>query len=191
MKYFTLFPLQGYWGKWAGGITAFSALVTGALVIGMKMTFLNDLIDPNLQEIWLTWLFALGLFILSFSKEKIDDERVQRIRYVALRGASMMGFMTTLFVFSPIIWQAGPDGTFQPDLEMPLSVLPFAILQCLTIPLLTFQIIFNLGLYQDGNWAYNDLGAEENLRKNPWLFVIFVAICACLLGMIVYGMLNN
>ncbi|HSI91055.1 MAG TPA: hypothetical protein VK927_08060 [Adhaeribacter sp.] len=172
MNYFTLFPLQGYWGKFAGLSISTIAIILLLIYEFLGQEYLPVIIQEGKQVSTLLWLFCLGLFILTFSKEKIDDERVQKIRYTALRAMAFFCFIGLFSVFSPL--SIDSEGIANEDI-VPL------ILLLLVFPLVGYQIIFNLGLYLNPAWAYNDLGAEENIRKNPKFFHIYAIVITIIL----------
>jgi hypothetical protein len=185
MRYFTIFPLQGYWGKFAGLTISFTALLllTGTTFWGP--IFLSKILAPGKQLISLLWLFSLGLFVLSFSKEKIDDERVQLIRYTALRGMASISFIGLFSAFSPLV--VDDMGTSLMAKNSTLAL----VLMVIVAPLLTFQVIFNFGLYLNPSWTYNDLSVGENFKKNPKFFLIYaIATTLILAGLLLAKVLN-
>lgn len=186
MRYFTLFPLQGYWGKFAGLAISTLALI----LIGIyKLTgpeFLNAVLPAGKQLGTLLWLFAMGLYFISFSKEKVDDERVQKIRYTALRGTGLIVFGMLFISFSPMALNA--KGISEVAITDPI----FLIFTALVLPLLAYQVIFNIGLHLNPAWAFNDLGVEENIKKNRKFFLIYIILTALLLvGLVILNSLEK
>lgn len=178
MNYFTLFPLQGYWGKFVGlGISLISLLLLLVYAISGP-SFLLKVLSPEKQLVSLLWLFSLGLFVLSFSKEKIDDERVQLVRYTALRGMSSICFIGLFSAFSPLVIDDLGMSLIAKDSTLVL------VLMAIVAPLLTYQIIFNIGLQLNPSWAYNDLSAEENIKKNPNFFLIYAILTTAILAVL-------
>ncbi|KAA9325019.1 hypothetical protein [Adhaeribacter soli] len=185
MNYFTLFPLQGYWGKFVGLAISIVSLLLLLIYTLAGPTFLLKVFSPEKQLVSLLWLFSIGLFMLSFSKEKIDDERVQLVRYTALRGMVLMCFIGLFSSFSPLMID---------DLGMSLmakgSTLAL-VLMVIVAPLLTYQVIFNIGLHLNTDWVYNDLSAEDNLKKNPKFFLFYIIFITLLLtGILILNVLK-
>lgn len=104
-----------------------------------------------------------GLFIMCFSKEKVDDERVKQIRAKALQIAFGMVICVCLAIQLPAIFKDLPmEGN-----EVLLIISAFG--------LVIYHIFFHIGLYFDSNWTYNDDTVSANIRKNK-IFFIFYAL---------------
>jgi hypothetical protein len=173
MNYFTLFPLSGYWGKFLGFAISALALVLLVFQELAGPAFLASWFAPGKQVAALLWFFAIGLLFLTFSKEKIDDERVQKIRYTALRALAYFCLLSPAMFFAPFLNpEDGPGAATN-------ETVPWIML-LLVLPLLVYQVIFNIGLFFNPSWIYNDLGAEENIRKNPRFFLIYILLVTVL-----------
>ena len=172
MPHFTPFQLESYWGKWLGSAIIILSLLAAGLIYGMGSTFLDRLVAPNLQLVWLSWLFALGLFVFSFSKERIDDERVRHVRYLAFRAALMLGFLIPLVLFCPLNWDK-----IDSNVVLTVSEVPLAILFCVIVPLLTYQTVFNLALRFDPDWAREDSGFPK-AKRVYWPLILLLMTLA-------------
>ncbi len=169
MNYFTLFPLSGYWGKFVGFGISSIALILLIINEGFGTEFLASAKLANTPITTFLWLFCIGLVFITFSKERIDDERVQKIRYTALRALALFHSFGLILIFAPFRANTQEVQTASDnDFSLMLLLMGF--------PLIGYQIIFNLGLYLNPAWAYNDLGAEENIRKNPKFFLIYTVL---------------
>lgn len=179
MNYFTLFPLQGYWAKFVGLAVSAIALTIMAIHELAGPAYLPLDLPPNKFLASSIWLFSLGLYMLSFSKEKVDDERVRQIRYTALRCLGYCCLVGPFCAFSPLVLDS--NGVSQAAINDPV----FLISILLIFPLLAYQVIFNIGLHFSPQWIFNDLGAEENIRKNPKFFLIYSILVAIIFAVFI------
>lgn len=102
-----------------------------------------------------------GLFIMCFSKEKVDDERVKQIRAKALQIAfGMMCIVLISFQFAILVINGTADST---------EVLPVIT----AVGLLSYLFFFHVGLYFDADWVYNDDTVSANFRKNKRFFIFY------------------
>jgi hypothetical protein len=158
MKYLTIFPMSGHWAKYLGGGIAFVALALVMVSLLLGEHLLQGFISPARQVPVLLWILGMALFIISFSKERVEDERVMRIRYTALRGLGMIFCVCVLSAFSPLVIES--DGTAAIGSESASQL----IMLLMIVPLSIYQIIFHIGLRLDPQWAYNDGSARDNFR---------------------------
>jgi len=176
MNNFTPFPLASYWSKKAGAILVLIALLFLLLVTLFKgMQTLIPLDQRHLLEIG-GWALAFGLVGIVTSKERIDDERVQKIRASAYR----MSF-TLIFI---VLATFGGSNMVEPG---KISIDPLAAILFIA---LTYDIIFYIGLYSGSGLYYADDDALENFRKNRRFVTIYVLIVG-LLGLLVLIAIKN
>ncbi len=155
--------MNGYWGKYLGAAICVGAILGFSLILLEKHELLQLVIPSEIQFPVLELIFAFGLFILTFSKEKVDDEQIQRVRYTAQRAGLFISFLAAFqFLFVNLL-TLRKDGSSIIDVDH----LSHLILFLLIIPLLIYQIIFQIGVFFDPGWVHSDRTAEDNLRENP------------------------
>ena len=182
MNRFTIFPMNGHWGKLAGGIIAtLSAFLM--LLIAISDVIPERILAKELQLPIMLWSMGVGLFLMTFSKERREDERVIRIRYMALRGLAMLFGISQIALFMPMIIGV-PNATLE-FLKDPVQVIIFALI----IPLMIYQAIFHFGLYFDPEWAHTNGTGEMNLRESKimrWILIVplLVAVIFVLIGIL-------
>lgn len=172
MSSFTLFPLQSNaWQKSTGILLVLLLIVrlmvnSSLLDLSMLFTELNakDLID----------LIIVGsLFIFSFSKEKIEDERVHRLRYKSLTGTFIFVMATIIvFAFSQIL--SGELALFSEN----ILIIPFTAL-------IAFQIVFRFLLWKDPESAYNDGSASDNLSTKQAIIPLLIGFVLLILSALI------
>lgn len=171
MKPFTL--LYSYSWKIAGiciSIGGIILLVTQKILPAFKI-FHSFNSEQHFQLF--TWIILLGIYSISFSREKNDDERVQFIRGKAM----LAGFS----IIIGTIQSLSVVGTIHPDISFnagsDLYILAAFALIC-------YQIYFNIGLYYDKAWNYEKdetLMASFKFRK----FILLLYIIIVIAGIIV------
>jgi hypothetical protein len=117
----------------------------------------------------LVWLTLFGLFIMAYSHEKVEDERVKQIRAKALAIAFMIetaSFMAFGFALSLTAQKAGLDKEVMDAaayVEWGRLLMFFP-----AVAIAMHLIIFHIGLYFDQHWDYSDdITVWQNLKKNP------------------------
>lgn len=155
-KSFTAFPLQGYWGKLVG--IYLSAI---ALILFFIFSFSNFILFTKYsQELHTEFSFLLlmyGLFMITFSKEKIDDERIKLIRgksyqigFMILIGSSLAN--TTVEVLTI-------------DSETPANFISrYSYYVNITISLIFSIIYFHFSKWRDSDSTYSDGGPIDNIK---------------------------
>lgn len=168
--------MHGYGFKVAGMILA--AIATLALIINH---FLNLQVVPEFDTEQHTfmywWLTLFGLYIMAFSKEKHDDERVQAVRAFAMRIAFTLA-MASMISIALTAWLA-KDMTFNAG---NLLIIP-------TFCLLLYHIVFHLGIYFDGVFRFSnhhDYALPKGKKNKGIQYIVYFLIIAILLGMMAY-----
>ncbi|MDC1068572.1 hypothetical protein OAQ99_05365 [Candidatus Kapabacteria bacterium] len=161
-KGFTPYPMQGYWGKQFG---LFLPAIATLFILVFSLTDYKvfKTID-NWQHIMLSLsLLSIGLFNMMMSKEKLEDERVKKIR-----AKSMQMFISAILIpnisFSFIMAfdeDFGGVGLFH-------GTIPFA--------LLLYNIYFNYSLRFDPQWNYNEGGATDNFKSDKSSIIILTIL---------------
>lgn len=112
---------------------------------------------------------------MAFSKEKIEDERVQKIRSSALRvslGTLLGGMIAFLFT------------TFISNSE--LSITNDSLIVFILFALGVYHLFFHISLYFDPKWAYGDNSAMENIRKNKAFFIVYTLVTVIAIGLAIF-----
>lgn len=113
------------------------------------------------------FIIVFGLYMIMFSKEIYDDERVQRIRYNLLKGNytfTLCGIMAYLAV------------TTLDRVEFSI----FIVLYIIEIVLIVYQLLFRYCLAMNPDWIF-----KEPTRNKFAVFYLFFSL-VFLLGWIVY-----
>lgn len=150
MKSLNFAPLYNYYFKFLG------LVLTIACIILLLLNVLN--------ERTLLIGATIGLQIFAFSKERIEDERVQRVRAVSLRAFAI--FITSLFI------------------ALGITNIIFDATLAVFIALLFYIIFFNISLWKDGNNVYSESGVVRNMKYSPLIPILY--IITILLWLIMY-----
>jgi len=170
MRNFTLYPMSSYQGKLAG-----LAIIALALIMLLVVKFFGPLsfipkLDRDRQLILFFVFTVLGMYQVVFSKEKNEDERVQRIRAKCFQSAFMIfaGTLIAILLTSVTSHEA-----------MTFSAVQLCTFVAFGLSL--YLLLFHIGLYFDPAWNYNDDTVLVNIRKNKTFFIIyFIAIATIL-----------
>jgi hypothetical protein len=170
MKNLTLYPMSSYKSKIAGLFVIGVAVILLAVVkFYGPLPFIQKL-DADRQFKMFFVFMIFGLFQVTFSKEKNEDERVQKIRAKSFQ-ASFMLLAGSMIAISLSTVTGKGDGNM-PDIE--LSMLAgFGVV--------FYLVLFHIGLYFDPAWNYNDDTVLVNIRKNKTFFIIYFIVLALLL----------
>lgn len=155
-------PLHGYSFKLVASIISLAGFVLFAWlkISGQPFSFID--LDFAGQEQGSLCFLALGLFLMAFSKEKVDDERVQLIRAAAMRlGFQILGSILLIWNFINI-----QKGIF----EVPYT------LELLTVSLLIYLLYFHGSLYFNLDVSGANNSVAENVRIKPKFYLIFIAV---------------
>lgn len=115
------------------------------------------------------WVTLFGLFIIAYSKEKYDDDRAKAIRLKALQIAFMLQQSVTLAM--------GLTGSIAREpMDGPILFIIGAF------GIITYLLLFHVGLYFDVLWDFDDSSRSrnifKNIGKNKWSFLVYLLICA-------------
>ena len=169
MKDFTLVPLSSYKTKIGGLVLALAALVLNIILnINGDINILGEFDSARLSDIS-SLLILIGLFMVAFSKEKIDDERIKELRARAFRFAFMM--MNSVIISYSLVTSLKTN-----SLKGTLDITYFAWLG-----LLCYLGFFYLTKYFDPMGIYNDEAALTNIRRHKKFFLIWAGVLVLLL----------
>lgn len=164
MKNLTLYPMSSYQTKIGGLIFTPVALILLLIVKlhGPLMFLTKPAPDQQLNVLFAATVF--GMYMIAFSKEKNDDERVHLIRAKALQGAFMvsMGSLIAMALTSAL----GKS-------QMPVDSIGMCAFSAFALGI--YLALFHIGLYFDPAWAYNDDTVIPNIRRNKRFFIIYFA----------------
>jgi hypothetical protein len=146
-------------------ITAVGLLLLITLLVWSPELDEPGYIDKVLYPLHLIIIF--GLMMLTFSKEKIDDERVQKIRY-----------FVTKFCFRFLIILL-PTYLIITNLDrVPFSVYPiFYIIEGI---LILFQILFRFGLNRNPKKMFS-----EPTKGNTGFVILFIALLIMIVTVVI------
>ena len=156
---------------WGAGITLLSLIL---LILSAAVNNINPFTGLNNNQFsQLLFLTAiLGLFIIAFSKEKIDDERVKVIRRKALQGA--FGYLMSMILSFSLALTIMPGFDIDPG---------FLLICIAALALISYLAIYYYALYFDPHWAYNEDTPAENFRKNKRFFLIYFSVSIVLFAL--------
>jgi hypothetical protein len=162
MKNLTIFPLLSHKAKILG---FFLTIFSVAFLIFEKLT--HFVIDKNLTFQQHNRIFSLlaivGLFIITFGKEEIDDDRVWQVRAKALQ----VGFGLTLSVIIALNFTS----IIHPDLSSSFNLSLISL-----IGISSYLIIFNIGLYLDPKWVYTNGSLVSNIKNSRKFYLVYFLI---------------
>lgn len=174
MKDLTLFAMHSFRFKIVGAIIS---------ILGIIFMILSDKIEgfrivenvDNLRHFQFFFLLAvLGLFLIAFSKEKFEDERVKEVRGKAFQAPfSIIIVVIISFSFTNLI---------SSKLEIETSDLSLLA----AISLIVYHIYFHLAVYFDPSFVYNDASVLENVKKNKRFFLIYLLLI--IIVIFIYGL---
>jgi hypothetical protein len=175
MKGFT--TMYDYRGKISGIII--SAIGLALMVAERIHPFtISGKWNPEQNYSLFLWIMMLGLFLIMYSKEKIEDERNKLIRLKAFQ-ISFMIMVGTMLAFCLTSGTAN-----QTDLKMEgkdLYIFP-------AIGIFTYLLVFHVGLYFDEAWDYEDKGLITNLKnikRNGLGYLAYLVVCIILMILLI------
>ncbi len=152
----------------------FRVLGLAITLISIVLHIILQLLDYEYEEGWYDRIFIMnhfiivfGLFIIMYSKEIFDDERVQRIRYILLRmnyALTVIGIMVYMII------------TSLDRVEFSIYV----ILYIMEVVLIFYQILFRYCLARDPGWIFKERTARKFGFYYLWFSLLF------LIGWIIY-----
>lgn len=165
--------MYDYRGKVAGMIIG---AVGALLVIIQKLAPFNVFRSLEMeQHYYLSLLLTIsGLFLIAFSMEKHEDERVKKIRAGAMLLVTglLIGLLLALSFTGIVI------GDFDLAPELLMGIAGFY--------LVFYLVVFHTGLYTDILWQYDadEIPIGENIRRNWWVNLVVVIVMAGILLLI-------
>lgn len=152
----------------------FKILGLSISVVAIILLVTLHLLNYQYEEGWYDRIFVInhfiivfGLYMIMFSKEIHDDERVQRIRYNLLKGNytfTLCGIMAYLAL------------TTLDRVEFSI----FIVLYIIEIIMIFYQLLFRYCLAKNPSWIF-----KEPTRRKFGVFYLFFSL-VFLLGWIVY-----
>ena len=179
MKNLVIFPMQGYYGKIIGiVISTISILLLVLTNVFENFKLFNLLTNSELFQ-FSFWFVLFGFYLIAFSKEKVDSERVRKIRSKSLQIA--FGLLISLILSTSLLGILA-------NTSVVLDREPFLINLGIELPfyaafgLLVYLISFHIGLYFDPNWIYEKQSdtVVSNLKNNKMFFIVYTLIMASL-----------
>lgn len=165
--------MNDYRTKVAGMITAGTGVVLTAVQKLTHFTVLKKL-DVTQHSYLCMWVAVAGLYLMAFSREKYEDERVKKIRSgsVQIVIMLMMGMLLAISL----------TGIISKDLDFPPEVLMIIA----AFYLIFYLIVFHIGLYYDKMWNYDadEVGIKENIKKNSWVNILFAILAVIILNIL-------
>lgn len=181
--------MYDYRGKVSGMVIA--ALGTIALLI-QKYTHFTVLAGLNSDQHFnvLLWVTLFGLFLMMFSYEKHEDERVKQIRAKAVM--IVFGIMTGAILAFALTISIIPfidPGDLQPAAADEGVWLGRLLMFYPAVGIVLYLLIFHVGIYYDKVWDYSDnISVLENIRKNKW-HIIIIAIISIIVVRLIFTIL--
>lgn len=145
--------------------------------------------SPAIHLNFFLWFMLFGLFMIAFSKEKHEDERVKLIRSKAMMqaflisSAAMMGFGFNVSLFPVFSPKDFIGATYSMDDYAAMGrILMF--FPCFSI--VSYLATFNFGLHFDQHWEYeDDISIKDNFKKNKKYIIIRI-----LLTLVIFAIIN-
>lgn len=165
--------MNDYRTKVAGMITAAAGVV---LTIVQKLTDFTVLKNTDVEQhrYLCIWIALAGLYMMAFSREKFEDERVKKIRAGSVQVVIML-MMGMLLAVSLTAVMAK-------DFDFPAIMLMLIV----GFYLIFYLIIFHIGLYYDKMWMYDadEVSIKENVKKNIWVNILFAIVAVIILQLL-------
>ncbi len=164
MKSLSIFPMSSYKNKVYGLVITLVALVALLAISHGPLPFIQASADEQFNLFFAVVTF--GLYMIAWSKEKNDDERVQKIRAKAMQvGLGVMITSILAFIFCiDVLAIKKHEVTTLGGTELALM---------LDFGLGTYLTVFYIGLFFDPAWVYNDDTVMVNIKKNKQFFVVY------------------
>ena len=164
------FSINGFNGKIGNAILTLVGLIFVVWLIISKQSF-TGLGFAYDQQIKLgLWIIAFGLFGMAFSKERIDDERVQEVRNVIMRNCFRFLLVILMLISLRIVTQ--PEFEFKYTLELTI------------LCLIGYHIFFNAALYFNPSWITTEYRITSEMRIQPKFYLLFAIVQLILLAVL-------
>ncbi|OOQ59852.1 hypothetical protein [Mucilaginibacter pedocola] len=174
MNNFTLFPQQSYKAKIAGLALTGAALLLMILESISPFTIIKRL--STAQHSQLCFLLILfGLFIIAFSKERIDDDRVKTIRGKVFQFG--FGILVSLLIALSFVGTVNTHVIISLSNDLPLIIL---------ISLSVYLLLFNIGLYMDPLWIRSNETVGTNIKRNKIFFLVYICVLLMVVGYLIF-----
>jgi hypothetical protein len=133
----------------------------------------------------LLWVVVFGLFIMMYSYEKQEDERVKAIRAKSIMLVFMVMFGATMafgLTMSIVAAEEMEPTTFSQQDMIEMSRILMYYPACAVV---LYHIIFQMGLHFDDEWDYNDDSSVlENIRRHPWRILARIIVSTIIIWLI-------
>lgn len=152
MSFFT-YTLLPYWTRF---FSLFLLVIASLGVIADKLTEFSFSLQLSL------WLALLALYLLAFSKEAVEDERVMQLRRMC--GFTAMGIGISMHIAVSFVRFIG-NSTFTPDAN-----------QILIFPLFTiavYHLYFRLALKFDDHHTSAEESLAARMDRSPSLYLVY------------------
>jgi hypothetical protein len=146
------------WKKAGIAISAFGLL--GMIVERLKGLIILHKYSAAQHYAMCEWVMMLGLFTIIYCREKEEDDRAKAVR--------AKSFQFSFLLVIAVMLAIALNSALAPD-KNPL--VPADLFFLAATGLIFYLFFFNIGLYFDFLWDYEDRGVWENLRnigKNKW-----------------------
>lgn len=151
-------------------ISAWIAAVSFILLVIQKLTSFTVLPKFNAHQHFniLAWFTIFGLFGMMFSHEKHEDERVKQIRAKSVMYVFMLMFGATLAFGLTLSLATATE--VEPVTITVEDMVEFSriLMYYPACAVIMYHIIFNMGLYYDDEWDYEDNTNVIDNIKNHW-----------------------
>lgn len=147
--------------------------LTGIVIFSILLLLDFNYIENWEQKIFIInhYVIILGLVILTYSREKDEDERIQNIRHRILR-------FSHLLTISGIIVYAAISILDRVEFNL------YVIFYIIETALILYQILFRLFLRTNPTWIFRET------PRNKVRSIIPVACLILLIGWLIYAVIN-
>ena len=150
------------------GSPFFKKLGLYTTITGVLILIFHLIVKPSYEQAGsfnrinynLHYIIIFGLIMLTYSKEKIDDERVHQIRYYV----TMFCLRLIMAVIPVYVLLTGLD-----RVDFSISV----ILYMIEANLILFQILFRIGLEKNPDFIFK---RDNEHKENVGFTIIFIAL---------------
>lgn len=174
MKAYSIMPLHSYEMKFVGIVISTLSIIAMIIVNQTgKLTFIEGL-DAEGHFYLYFLLNSIGLYTIAFSKEKLEDERVQALRDKTFRASFGMIISTMLAMSITYLLMS-----IHSEVKL-REFVPF-----ITTLVLSFHlVVFNIRLYTTNVIEENELSVFQNIKNHKAFFIGFVILNIILLAIL-------
>ena len=155
------------WKKWGLVVSALGLL--GMIMERLERVIIVTKFSVPQHYALFELIMLFGLLIVIFCKEKEEDDRARAIRSKSFQ------FSFTLVISALLVF------AFITSVDTHTPLLSADLFYLVAIGIVFYLLFFNVGLYFDFLWDYEDKGVWENLKnvnKNKWSLLIYLISCA-------------